>query len=111
MFLIPHNDTTYIDSEMVVVSHNDTIYKMVKYIPPLIVPNNDTTYKRINSYKLDYLRSLKIVRYKLVRKYVYEKGEKPIDLQMSDLAKKRHILDYDIDSFWDHPKVKAITDE
>lgn len=79
-------------------------------IPNLIFPNNDTVYKLVDNYRLDWLRSVKVVRYRMIRKLVYEKTEKPINRQMYDLAKKRHQQDYDIDLFWNHPKVKAVVE-
>lgn len=102
------DNDTYMYSETM---QKNELPKAFDSIPNPIVPNNDTAYKLVDRYKLDYLYSLKIVRYRLVRKFVIEKVEKPLNLQMSDLAKKRFQLDYDIDLFWNHQKVKALTDE
>jgi len=77
-------------------------------VPDLIFPNNDTVYKQKDSYRLDWLYSIKVVRYRKVRKSIWINVEKPVKRQMYDLAKKRYQMDYDIDLFWNHPKVKAI---
>ncbi|MCK5606182.1 hypothetical protein KAR91_30060 [Candidatus Pacearchaeota archaeon] len=77
-------------------------------VPEPVFPNNDTVYKLKDSYRLDWLRSVKVVRYRKVRKSVWINVEKPVERQMYDLAKKRYQLDYPVDSFWIHSKVKAI---
>jgi hypothetical protein len=79
-------------------------------IPKAIIPNNDTTYKRTDNYRFDWLYSVKVVRYRMVNKYVMVKTVRPVKLQMYDLAKKRKQLNYPVGSFWEHSKVKAITE-
>jgi hypothetical protein len=72
------------------------------------VPNNDTIYKRTNTYRLDFLRSGKIVAYRKINKYVLENVEEKEAFQMLDYLKKRKELNYNIDSFWEHAKVDSL---
>ena len=82
-----------------------------KSVPDPIIPNNDTIYKLMDLYKFDWLYSVKVVRYRKVSKFIQVSVEKPVEFQMYDLAVKRKQLSYPVDSFWIHPKVKAIRDE